>query len=295
MFNRRDGFIDLPVTIACGQCVGCRLERSRQWAIRCVHEAQLHEDNCFITLTYDDEHLPYGGTLVKDDFQRFMKRLRSRHSEKISYFHCGEYGEPLDESGRRKPYPCISNVGRPHYHALLFGVDFPDKVVFKESLQGDPIYTSELLGTLWTSGFSTIGALTFESAAYCARYVMKKVTGPGSRAHYTSVIFSTGEMVQVIPEYITMSLKPAIAKGWYEKYSADVFPDDFVVVRGKRMRPPRYYDRLFERSDSTAHAVVKADRIEVGREHREDQTPERLRDRETVKLAQILSLRRDKA
>lgn len=295
VFNRRDGFIDLPVTLACGQCVGCRLERSRQWAIRCVHEAQLHQDNCFVTLTYDDEHLPYGGTLVKADFQKFMKRLRERVHEKISFFHCGEYGEPLDEFGRRKPYPCISNVGRPHYHALLFGVSFPDQVLYKKGESGSDLYTSELLGSLWTSGFSTVGALTFESAAYCARYVMKKVSGPGSRAHYMSVVFATGEMVQVLPEYITMSLKPAIGKRWYEEFSADVFPGDFVVVRGQRMRPPRYYDRLLEGSNPVLHAVVKADRVDAGREHRDDQTPERLRVREQVKRAQIGFLRRDKA
>src|SRR4051794_29862641 len=76
VFNARKGFNDLPVDLPCGQCIGCRLERSRQWAIRCSHEAKLHEENCFITLTYAPEHLPPGGTLVVKDFQDFMKRLR---------------------------------------------------------------------------------------------------------------------------------------------------------------------------------------------------------------------------
>lgn len=293
VFNRRDGFIDLPVTLACGQCWGCRLERSRQWAVRCVHESQLHEDNSFVTLTYDNEHLPFGGTLVKADFQRFMKRLRERVHAKISFFHCGEYGEPLDEFGRRKPYPYLSDLGRPHYHALLFGVSFPDQVFFKNSASGDPTFTSAVLQSLWPWGYSSVGSLTFESAAYCARYAMKKVNGIGSQKHYTSIVLATGEMIELLPEYVTMSLKPAVGKGWYEKFSADVYPDDFVVVRGVRIRPPRYYDRLLEVDNPAQLARLKLYRVAQGRFHRKDQTPERLCDREMVKRAQTSTLRRD--
>ena len=112
VFNPRDGFYDQPVDLPCGQCIGCRLERSRQWAIRCVHEASLHERNCFITLTYRDECLPTNGSLDLDAFQKFMKRLRRRFGEGVRFFHCGEYGE---------------NFGRPHYHAILFNLDFSDK------------------------------------------------------------------------------------------------------------------------------------------------------------------------
>ena len=108
VFNPRDALRDMPVTVPCGQCIGCRLERSRQWAVRCIHEASLHEDNCFITLTYDDAHLPTDLSLNVSHFQKFMKRLRKRFGEGIRFFHCGEYGE---------------NFGRPHYHACLFTSD----------------------------------------------------------------------------------------------------------------------------------------------------------------------------
>ena len=114
VFNKRDGYCDLEVQVPCGQCVGCRLERSRQWAIRCVHEASLHSRNCFITLTYDDAHLP-GISLVPRDYVLFMKRLRKMFGAGIRFFHCGEYG---------------SINFRPHHHAIIFNFDFEDKVLW---------------------------------------------------------------------------------------------------------------------------------------------------------------------
>lgn len=277
-FNVREGYVDLPVSIACGRCTGCRLERSRQWAIRCVHEAQLHQDNAFITLTYDNDHLPYGGTLIKKHFQDFMKRLRRKYDgRKISYFHCGEYGE---------------TSRRPHYHALVFGLRFLDQAPFKKGAAGSMVYTSEELSHLWPWGFSTVGEVTFESAAYVARYVMKKVTGEPAEAHYTVTVPETGEVIRLLSEYITMSLKPAIGKGWFEEFSNDVYPDDFVVVRGKPMKPPKYYDRLHELADPAAHADIKEERANYALQHKKDATPERLAVRETCKNAQIANLKR---
>lgn len=236
VFKPREGFVDLPVSISCGRCIGCRLERSRQWAMRCVHEAQLHTENSFLTLTYDDEHLPYGGTLIKKHFQDFMKRLRRKFGgRKIQYYHCGEYGD---------------KTRRPHYHALLFGLDFSDKLRHKTTPRGDTVFTSEALSKLWGMGFCTVGAVTFESAAYTARYVLKKVGGRDkTEGHYRVTVADTGEVVELLPEYVTMSLKPTIGKNWYRDFSSDVYPDDFVVVRGKRMKPPKYYDRMHELED----------------------------------------------
>lgn len=258
--------------------MGCRLERSRQWALRCVHEAQLHEDNSFITLTYSDEHLPHGGTLIKKHFQDFMKRLR-RHfdGKKISYYHCGEYGE----SSRR-----------PHYHALLFGLRFNDQLPYKKGADGSVVYTSQLLSEMWLKGFCTVGAVTFESAAYVARYVLKKMTGPAAAGHY-QVIDEDGEIHQLQPEYVTMSLKPAIGKDWYAEFQADVYPDDFVVIRGRKMKPPKYYDRLHDIEKPTAHALIKEARESFARQHALNSTPERLKVRETVAAAKLKSLKRD--
>jgi len=264
--------------VPCGQCVGCRLERSRQWAVRCVQEAQLHEENCFITLTYSDKNLPAGGTLVKKHFQDFMKRLRRfMDGERISFFHCGEYGE---------------KSRRPHYHALIFGMDWPDKQVYKRSPRGD-VYTSKALERLWGWGFCTTGALTFESAAYCARYVMKKVTGDLARAHYERVDPETGEITQLVPEYVTMSLKPAIGLEWLRRFEGDVYPSDEVVVRGRAMRPPRFYDKKLKRKNREVYELIKKRRELEALQHRANNTKERLRVRETVKLAQISNLKRE--
>lgn len=297
-FRASEGFIDLPVTVACGRCIGCRLEDSRQWALRCVHEAQLHQDNCFITLTYDDEHLPFGGTLIKKHFQDFMKRLRRPYAQdhKISYFHCGEYGELCRGCRRaRRKCTCVAysaGPGRPHYHALLFGHWFPDQLPHSKNAAGDPLFTSATLQRLWPLGFSLVGALTFESAAYCARYVCKKITGDFAAEHYRITDPDTGEVYNLRPEYVTMSLKPAIAKDWYGKFSSDVYPDDFVVIRGQKMKPPKYYDRLHEKSSALDAQEVKKTRVRHAATQKENSTPERLAVREQVKQSQITSLKR---
>lgn len=271
VFNVKDGWEDRPVTLPCGQCVGCRLERSRQWAVRCVHEAQLHEDNSFITLTYNNDHLPSDGSLDIRHFQLFMKRLRTSIApRRIKFFHCGEYG---------------SKYGRPHYHALLFGYDFADRRLHQVR-NGYPIYISEELSRLWTMGFSSCGDLTFESAAYVARYIMKKVTGKDAEGHYQ------GRR----PEYTSMSgagQGKGIAHDWYEKYGKDVYPYDEVIMRGKRLRPPRYYDGLFEVTNPEGMQQIRAKRISAGRKHKADQTPERLKVREAIQKRRLGLLKRD--
>lgn len=246
------------LSLPCGQCVGCRLERSRQWAVRCVHEASLHADNCFLTLTYNDASVPRSGSLDYQEFQRFMKRLRKHiQPRKVRFFMCGEYGDERD---------------RPHYHACVFGFDFPDKRYFKKSPSGEPLFRSDTLERLWPVGYALIGAVTFESAAYVARYIMKKVTGDDAEAHYHGRT----------PEFTHMSLKPGIGRGWFEKYEGDVYPHDYVVVRGRKMRPPRYYDQALKRKDEEQLDSVKFARVMSAREHVADQTPERLAVREVV-------------
>lgn len=276
VFDHSAGF-GPPISLACGQCIGCRLERSRQWAMRCVYEAQLHDENCFVTLTYADEFIPPDGSLVKADFQKFMKRLRKRFPErKMKYFHCGEYGERLQ---------------RPHYHACLFGFDFPDKEFFKFSESGERLYVSEILASLWRVGHCLLGAVTFESSAYVARYCLKKITGDAADEHYQRVT-EFGELVKVEPEYVTMSRRPGIAAEWFDKFSSDVYPDDFCVVRGMKMPPPRFFDNRYELMDPGGLAELKAKRVERAKARAADSTPERLRVRETVKRAQLKFLNR---
>ena len=258
------------MTVPCGQCIGCRLERSRQWAVRCMHEASLHDDNSFITLTYDDESLPPFGSLLVEDFQLFMKRLRRRNSDvRIRFFHCGEYG---------------AAGGRPHYHALLFGFDFADKVPWRES-NGLPVWRSAALEALWPFGQSEIGTVTFESAAYVARYITKKVTGKGAEAYYQGIDYDTGEVGPIRPEYATMSRRPGIGSDWFAKFAGDVFPSDEVIVRGKATKPPRYYDNLFEVAEPEVAARVQAARRD--NRSREDETPDRLSVREVCAKAKL--------
>ena len=265
------------VTLPCGQCIGCRLERSRQWATRCLHESSLYQDNSFITLTYDDENLPRGGTLVYDDFQRFMKRLRFRFSNQtIRFYMGGEYGE---------------TTNRPHYHACLFGLRFPDLRLLKVTRSGFRLYTSQILESLWPYGLCSIGDVSFQSAAYIARYCVQKVTGDLAEAHYR-VVLEDGEIIDRVPEFNHMSLKPGIGAGWLEKYQTDVFPRDYVIVNGVKTKPPKYYDRLFEKENPGEFSEMLARRELDAYLLRSDNTPERLTVKETVKKAQLSFLKR---
>ena len=260
--------------IPCGQCIGCRLEKSRQWAMRCMHEAQMHENNCFITLTYDDTHLPPDQSLHHRDFQLFIKRLRKRfRTSKIRYYMAGEYGE---------------NFGRPHYHACIFGFDFHDKKLWKRTSSGSFIYRSDDLEALWPFGYSSIGDVNFESAAYVARYIMKKQTGKNSQNHYTDQ--ETGVIKN--PEYNKMSLKPGIGYEWYKKYRSDVYPHDYVVIRGKKVKPPKFYDKKYKTDYPYEYDEILYNRDKSAKLNIADNTPERLAVKEQVLLAKLQKLKR---
>nr|QJB19295.1 MAG: replication initiator protein [Microvirus sp.] len=274
--SRNKKGVEGDLSLPCGQCVGCRLERSRQWAMRCVHEASLHADNAFITLTYDDSSLPVGGTLVYPDFQKFMKRLRKRTGAKISFYVGGEYGEELM---------------RPHFHACLFGYDFYDKVYFKKSASGERLYTSKFLESLWPHGLSSVGSVSFQSAAYIARYCMKKVNGDLAEAHYR-VITEDGEIIDRTPEFNHMSLKPAIGKRWLEKFQTDVFPRDYVVINGVKTKPPKYYDVLFEKENPGVFSELVAQRELDAERNLADNSYARLAVKEQVNIARVNLLKR---
>lgn len=234
------------IAVPCGRCVGCRLERARQWTIRIMHEAQEHRDNCFITLTYRDEELKYGSTqatLCKDDLQRFWKRLRKEVKD-VRYFAAGEYGE---------------RGGRPHYHACLFGCDFPDKTLFRFK-EGADLYHSDMLDRVWGHGHTSVGALTFSSAAYVARYILDKRLG--KEADYY-------DRQGIEPEYVVMSRggrggKGGIGQSWFKKYASDIYPADRVVqTGGTQSRPPRYYDELRKKDFPEEIRALKVARMEA--------------------------------
>lgn len=245
VFKSSEGYVDRPVSLNCGQCIGCRLARATAWALRSVHEASLHTQNCFVTLTYSPEQVPADGGLRIRDWQLFAKRVRKELGS-FRFLHCGEYGE---------------SSFRPHYHACVFGLDFhrPDWAVFQRKHSGD-VFTSPLLTSLWGLGHATVGDLTFQSAAYVARYVMKKVTGDRSDDAFRRIDVSTGEEFYVTPEYVTMSRRPGLGSEWFERYKSDVFPSDEVIHDGKRFPVPDFYLSRLEASDPDLHEIIRLQR-----------------------------------
>lgn len=223
-----------------------------------MHEASLYTENCFITLTYNSKNLPNGSTLVLSHFQNFMKYLRKEFGPGIRFFHCGEYGE--------------KKTLRPHYHCLLFNFNFPDKILYSDGPPKGPFstfkdksfktYTSETLTRLWGKGRCDIGSLTFESAAYVARYCMKKITNKKTRwdtngKYWPSAAVHYGGRK---PEYITMSRNPGIGKTWFDEFHSEVYPDDAIPVRGKLVRPPKSYDTILEKNNKSLFDQVKEKR-----------------------------------
>ena len=265
VFDARDGYSDLRVTVPCGRCIGCRLEYSRQWAMRCMHEASLHDENCFLTLTYSPESLPKNGSLDKRDFQLFMKRLRGRSGKPIRFYHCGEYGE---------------ETLRPHYHALLFGFDFADKVLVSER-KGYPIFRSNFLEETWRLGLTEIGSVSFESAAYCTRYLVKSQAVGKTREQRDA--WYKDRCLE--PEYVTMSRRPGIGAAWWSKYKEEVMGNDSVIVGGREVKPARYYDGQFRQSNPKAFASVRRARERASRS--EEETGSRLEVRAKVAEAKF--------
>ena len=193
------------------------------------------------------------------DFQLFMKRLRNKFGSNIRFYHCGEYGE---------------HSARPHYHACLFNFDFPDKKLWRINNNNDRLYISETLNELWPYGYAVLGDVTFQSAAYVARYCTKKITGDKAKEHY-EVVDEDGVIYDRNPEYATMSRRPGIGATWFKKYGNDVYPKDFVTVNGKRVKPPKYYDNQLQK-----YKPFMYDEVKENRERRIDKNdPEYLEDR----------------
>lgn len=269
-----------------------------------MHEAQMHKYNCFVTITYAPEHLPPHGSLIKSDHQKFLKRLRKalgrgtiltdssaltppsnnadmgrRPIPRLKYYMAGEYGEKLQ---------------RPHYHFCLFGIDFQDKKYWQKTPAGSRIYRSPTLEKLWPFGHSTVGELTFESAAYTARYVMKKINGKMKKNHYEKIDIDTGEIINIQPEYNEMSRAQGIGKTWITKYAADAYTalPGQVIVRGKTANTPRYYDKQLKTWDPQRYELLIDERTKSGRKRAADNTPSRLKVREAVTQAKIHQLKR---
>ena len=322
--------------VNCSQCLGCRLDSSRMWAARIIHEASLHESvrgNCFVTLTYRDraectdeqlekgQHIPDDWSLTKSHFQKFMKRLRKVDAKRrkdaglppspIRFFHCGEYGRICKHGLDLSLVSCpVHSVGRPHYHACLFNYEPPDLELLTIN-HGDKQFTSADLAAIWGFGFVHVGALNFDSAAYVARYSLKKVNGIQADTHYQTFDDDTGEIIYLQPEYSTMSrgrpcsdhktldqecsrCQGGIGYQFYRKYKADFFPSDEMPVPGEGVfkKVPPYYENLFANVDPLTLDEIKELRQQYRRDNAAEYTPSRLMQKYEVRKAQTSTLKR---
>lgn len=240
-----------------------------------MHEAKMHPENCFITLTYNDESVPQNYGLDLKHWQLFMYRLRDRLAPKrIRFFACGEYGD---------------ETGRPHYHAVIFNHDFQDKVLHDKNAQGDPLYTSELLTEIWGQGHCVIGAVDFKSAAYVARYCIKKINGPLAAPYYFRVSPIDGKTYTVRPEFAVMSRRPGIGTTWFEKFRSDIYPSGFIVVNGVKQSPPTFYKLKLTEDEQKA---LKRKGRENSIRFKDDTSTERRLAIAAVRDARISSLKR---
>lgn len=282
-YNRaRHGLVKNEFFRSCTRCMDCRLKKSIDIATRCVHEASLHKYNSFLTLTYNDTHLPPDLSLCSHTLQKFWKKLRkSIEPTLIKYYACGEYG---DGNGTRKI--------NPHYHACVFNYDPPDKKFWKKSPAGDNLYKSEILQDLWGLGNVIIGDLTFQSAAYVARYTTKKIYGDAAEKHYEGRL----------PEKSWSS--NGLSKDWAIKYLEDIYNYDEIIVSGKKIKPPKYYDKLLLAHDPFLYDEIMETRAEkinssknnlaLARFYDTNGKPQTKTVSEIVKLAQIKSGQLDK-
>jgi len=290
----RIGDIELP----CGRCNGCRIAKSKEWAIRCVHEAKTHSSNDFITLTYNNDHLPSDHGLHHLHFQKFIRKLRNRVNDdkkkfldnkelnpeytEIRYYMCGEYGKATEEN---------DYIARPHFHAILFGYQYQDRKPHVVR-RGHQTYLSELLSQDWGKGFIETSDVTFKSAAYVARYIIKKQKKDSENL----TIFSpeTGAITgQRIPEYTHMSLKPGIGQKYYYDNIMDIFPGDFVMIEaGRKLEVPKYYKESLKREHPILAEKLRLARVARAKESK-DNTPGRLQTRQYIQQLKIDKLKRE--
>lgn len=250
--------------VPCGQCVGCRLKYSREWANRCMLELKYHEEAYFVTLTYDEEHVHRGYyadpdtgeafenlTLCPEDLQLFLKNLRRQqeyhfpHAAQIRFFACGEYG---------------SQTMRPHYHAIIFSLHLEDLEPFGRSFDGFQYYRSQYLEKIWKNGFVGVSQVSWETCAYVARYVMKKAKGIGSSFY---------ETYNLVPEFVRMSRRPGIASQYFDDHKDEIYKYDEIYLssetKGLKFKPPKYYDEKYDIEYPEQMSLLRNERLKVAK------------------------------
>lgn len=287
------------IHIPCGKCAGCRSDNAKMWSLRAMNELKLHDKNCFITLTYNDDN-----PLVAQDplclvslrykhFQNFMKRLRKKTGEKIQFLMCGEYG---------------SLEGRSHFHCILFGYDFPDKQLVYIS-KGYPHYSSQLLNECWSVydkvnkiyqpiGFTDLAPVDLDCCNYVSGYVLKKLPNVLQNPEVIQGI----ELVDRCPPMIRSSRKPALGLNWYKQYGKNACEKGFQYVHNEKkgisykVKTPNYYMKKFELDEPEIYAKVKEEREKKFIEMMKQKPPnyDELERREQSHLYRIIQSVKDK-
>jgi len=264
------------IQLKCGKCKGCKLDYASQMTTRMMDEFKTFPLAMFVTLTYDDEHLPFGGTLCKNDLSRFIERLRhhvdtnsdlypnrkevmmpnGKLAKPLRYYSAGEYGE-LEK--------------RPHYHLIIYNLWFNDALEKKKNKTGDWLYTSPTLTKLWGKGLCDFGKVTAESCGYTARYAQKKVYGDLAKEHYKKTILVdalTGEVIEIelVPEFATMSTQPGLGYFYYQDTKEQIDGLDKTTITNKKgtkwINVPRYYNKLLQKENPEKHIEISDKRLE---------------------------------
>ena len=316
---RRERSFGEKMEVGCGQCLGCRLDYSRMWAMRIIHEAQLYQygyGNSFVTLTYRNRydcsikqleeglHVPSDWSLHERHMTLFLKKLRDKFDDReIRYFYAGEYGRMCKHGIDVNAVGCpICNHGRPHFHACLFNVQFPDLEAY-ETDGGITRHTSPMLEKLWGYGFVDVGELNYQTAGYAAKYCLKKMNGVAAEEFYET-LDEDGNRTFIQPEFVRMSRGNASHKGkscgigaaWLERYGGDVFPSDEVPVPGHGVQKgvPRYYDKILEKENPELYEDIKKKRRDHMNANKEEFTHQRLMAKHKVKKARVEMFKKDK-
>lgn len=263
----------------CRQCLECKFQYVKDWTNRNLFENMFHEDSCFVTLTYDEENLPDGGTLIKDHPSKFMKALRQKiYPKKVRFFSASEYG---------------GKFGRPHIHILIYGWLPEDRDPVRND-EGLISYESDQLTEIWGRGRTELSEVNQKTASYCAQYINKKVYGDLAPDHYTTTHPLTGDLIELEPEFCTMSLRPGIGLKYYKTWLEDMYPSDYLVYKGTRIAVPKFFDRHLERDNPEMFQEIKIKRkLEAKKPNRlKEQTPQRREIRN--KIQEIKLNRRNK-
>lgn len=277
-----------PLLLPCGGCIQCRAAKARDWTVRAWMESQLQPIGCSLTLTYAPEHLPPGATLVPRDVKLFMRRVwRDFPHVKARFLVSGEYGD---------------QGLRPHYHLLLWGLDFiEDRVPWNRAPSGEVLYRSARLDALWSKGIAAIGTLTVQSAGYAARYCMKKITGPMAEREYMR-FQPDGQPFWVHPVFARMSRIIHCADGsrmagglgapWVDRFWDNDAMSDFVVMDGQRVPMPAYCVKRRFRDQPEVIEARKQVALKFLAEHADDFTPARLAVKEEAMRLRMSRLER---